>query len=310
METIAEKKQFGLTDLLMIIVTFMWGLNYVIVKIPLQEMSPLLLTSLRFIMGSIVCWLILFYKERNLRVDKRLILYFFITGVMANGLNQLAFIYGVSMTTSGATSIIFASTPACVALISQLLKLEKNNPKTWLGILVSFIGVIVVVSSSGKVFNGGRTALLGSILIVIASIFWSIYTIMLRYYFKDVSVIKVTTYSMTFTALFFILVSFKDILAADYTAFSTEAWLGVVFSGAFVIGISYILWNVGVQRIGATRTSTYAYLPPFVSIIVGSIFLNERISLLQIIGGSIIIIGLVYANRAKNQIKTIEALVD
>ncbi|MFZ5969751.1 MAG: DMT family transporter [Bacillota bacterium] len=303
MEDLDVRGRFSTIDMLLVSVVIFWGLNYVIVKVSLKEMEPLLFNTLRFTIGAAVCWVILLMKEKDIKISKKQFWQLMLTGVVANGINQIAFIYGVGKTTAGATSIILASTPGCVAFLASVLKLEKASMKTWIGIIISFAGVAFVVLGSGSLTGGGAESTWGNLLIVVATIFWSIYTILLRFLFKDVSTIKVTTYAMTFTTLFFLMITSKQILQCDWRAFSGTAWGGVFFSGVFVIGISYALWNVGIQKVGPTKTSIYANLPPFVSVLVGWLLLGETITSIQIIGGALIIMGLVYARKAREKFR-------
>jgi drug/metabolite transporter (DMT)-like permease len=292
-----RSNQFSTTDILLVFVAIIWGLNYVVAKISLREMNPLVFNSLRFVIGAVICWIILLVKETDFKVSRKELLHLLFMGIVAHGINQVAFVYGVSKTSAGTASLILAATPMCVAFLAGLLKLEKANGKTVMGIVISFGGVALVVLGSAGGIGISAVSNLGNILIVIATLFWSLYTIMIRLYFKDISIVKVTTYSMTLTAIFFTMISLKQIMAADWQAYSSAAWGGVVFSGVFVFGISYILWNIGIRKVGPTRTSIYANLPPFVSILAGWLVLGEVITKTQIMGGLLIIFGLVYANQ-------------
>jgi len=298
-EEIKARHSLSITDILLILVAVIWGLNYVIAKISLKEMDPLLFNSLRFVIGAMTCWLLVFVREKDISINRTQFWKLILFGIFIHGMNQITFIYGVSKTTAAATSIILASTPVWVALMASLLKLEKNNLSTWIGIIISFIGVTVVVISSGLGHNSSGASVYGNILVVIATFFWSLYTITIRMWFKDLSPIKVTAYSLSFAALFFVTISFNQIIQAEWEQFSLNAWGGVLFSGVFVFGISYMLWNSGIKKVGPTRTSIYANLPPFVSAVAGWLLLNERITAVQILGGVMIIIGLRCAAKAK-----------
>lgn len=301
MENSRNTNRFSTTDILLVFVAIIWGLNYVVTKISLREMNPLVFNSLRFVIGAVICWIILLLKEKDFRVSKRELVHLLMMGIVAHGINQVAFVYGVSKTSASTSSLILAATPMCVAFLASLLKLEKANNKTIMGIIISFGGVALVVMGAAGGKGVSMESHFGNILIVIATLFWSLYTIMIRLYFKDISIVKVTTYSMTLTAIFFSMISLKPILAASWDTYSSIAWGGVVFSGVFVFGISYILWNIGVRKVGATRTSIYANLPPFISILSGWLILGEVITKTQLMGGMLIIYGLIYASQ-KNKI--------
>ena len=292
----SKRLKLDFTDYVLIMVAILWGMNYVIVKVSLKEMNPLLFNTLRFVIGAIVCWIILLVKETNYKITKKEMLNMVILGIGIHSINQLAFIYGVAKTTAGTASIILASTPVWVAVIARIIGIEKTTLKMWSGIGISFLGAILVVGNQGLSANISQVGLQGNILIVIATIFWSIYTITVRILTQKLSIIKVTTYSLTFAAIFFISITSKEIINTNWDQFSVEAWLGVIYSGVFVFGISYILWNYVVKEVGATRASIYTNLPPFVSILLGWIFLGEKINFVQICGGFFILIGLYYVN--------------
>jgi DNA primase catalytic core len=177
-------------------------------------------------------------------------------------------------------------------------RLEKADTVTWIGILISFAGVTLVVVGSEQTIGAGADALWGNLLIVVAAIFWGMYTILLRVHFKDVSITKVTAYAMLFTTLPLIILFPGKILEANWALYSLEAWGGVLYSGIFVLGISNIIWNAGVQKVGPTKTSIYANLPPFISVLVGWVLLSESITMIQVLGGVLIIAGLAYAGKS------------
>ncbi len=286
-------------EIMLLLVAVIWGLNYVIVKISLKEMDPLIFNTARFAIGALVCWLILLIRERDYRLTADEIKKILILGIGVHALNQVTFVYGVARTTAATASIILATTPAWVSLFASGLKLDQYNPKIFIGIILSFLGTVFVVLNFGSVSVFSAGFLQGNILILLATIFWSLYTILVRLFFADMSAAKITAYSLTSTALFFAFISLPKLLAAPWSEFSPQAWLGMLYSGIFVFGISYVLWNSGIKAVGPTRTSVYANLPPFVSILFGRLLLGERIGLLQVFGGILILLGLNIVNRVK-----------
>lgn len=264
----------------------------------MREMEPLLYNTLRLIVGTAVCWIILLVKEKDIMISKKQFWHFVLIGVVAHGTHQIALVLGIEKTTAGASSIILASAPVFVAFMANVLKLEKADTVTWIGILISFAGVTLVVVGSEQTIGAGADALWGNLLIVVAAIFWGMYTILLRVHFKDVSITKVTAYAMLFTTLPLIILFPGKILEANWALYSLEAWGGVLYSGIFVLGISNIIWNAGVQKVGPTKTSIYANLPPFISVLVGWVLLSESITMIQVLGGVLIIAGLAYAGKS------------
>jgi drug/metabolite transporter (DMT)-like permease len=77
------------------------------------------------------------------------------------------------------------------------------------------------------------------------------------------------------------------------------AWAGLVYSAVFAIVVAYVIWNMGVQRIGGARTALYANLIPVVGAAAAAVFLNEPLTVLKVTGAAIIFAGLHLARTAR-----------
>lgn len=300
MDKINNNKSESIMNFLLILVTITWGTNYVIVKSATKEMSPFIFSTIRYVIGSITCWIILlFLRKESIKINKEEFKNLVILSIV-HILNQLTFVFGLKYTSAGTASIILASTPIWVILIAHIFKIERVNKKIWIGIIISFIGCIIVVTKLNTGFLFNKNDYIGNMLVLMATIFWSIYTVLVKQFFKNTSIVKVAAYSMSIGAIIFILLSAKTIINTDFTAFSMQAWLGAILSGILVFGISYTLWNIGVRLVGTTRTSIYANLPPFISILFAWLILGEKITIIQIVGGLFILYGLRYVNKKSN----------
>ncbi len=292
------RSRFNLLDIMLLLVAVFWGLNFIFVKVSLEEMDPLLYNTLRLMVGTIACWVILLVKEKEFAISKKQFWHFVLLGAVVHSVHQVTLVLGIAKTTAGASSILLASAPVFVAFTTSVLKLEQASKSTWIGIIISFAGVIFVVAAPGQVMGAGMDSLWGNLLMVAAAILWGIYTILLRVHFKEVSGIKVTAYALLFTTLPLIVLVLGRIPEADWASYSLKAWGGVFYSGIFVLGIANIIWNAGVQKVGPTKTSIYANLPPFISVLAGWLILKESVALTQILGGAFIIAGVLYANKS------------
>ncbi|HZG44515.1 MAG TPA: DMT family transporter, partial [Longimicrobium sp.] len=70
-----------------------------------------------------------------------------------------------------------------------------------------------------------------------------------------------------------------------------RAWGGLVFSAVFAIGLAYLVWYRGVERIGTTRTAIFANLTPVVALMAGAVLLDERPSALALVGAALTLAG-------------------
>lgn len=297
MDKVEDKKTL-IYNLSLMVVAVIWGANYVVVKVSLAEMDPLLYNSIRFLFGAVTCWIILiFITKESYAINKKDLVKIIILSII-HIMNQFAFVLGMERTSAGDTSIILASTPMWVALIAYIIKIEKIDLKIWTGISISFLGCFMVITQLDTSFSFVRDEYMGNLLILIATFFWSLYSIYIRMFFKNDSIIKITAYSMTCSSIIFIMLS-SNVIFHSIWNFSMKALNGAILSGTLVFGVSIFLWNNGVKKVGATRTSIYANFPPVVSLLLGWLIIGEKITFVQMIGGFLIIFGLYYINYKK-----------
>ena len=211
--------------------------------------------------------------------------------LIGNFVYQLLYIHGLARSRAGNTSLILATAPIFVAIIGTLAKQEKLRGWNWLGILVSFSGLYLLVAGSGAGLTWGSETLLGSLLVLAAASTWGLYTVLLKPLLQRYSVTKATAWIMTATTPLLVLTAIPDMLLQDWSAVSVESWVGLLFSAAVAIALSYVIWNSGVRRVGSARTAVYSYLTPLISVVVAWMFLGEAMRPVQAFGAVAIVVG-------------------
>jgi drug/metabolite transporter (DMT)-like permease len=153
-------------------------------------------------------------------------------------------------------------------------------------------GVSLVVlgrAAAGTGPQGGT--LLGTMLVFCGSVCWAIYTVLLVPYTQRVSSWYVIALSMAGGATLLVAAGGRAIVAHDWGATPSGAYLSMVYAGLGGLVIAYILWYRGVKVLGPTRTALYANLQPFIALVVAWMTLGETPRLWQIIGAATIVGG-------------------
>jgi drug/metabolite transporter (DMT)-like permease len=112
--------------------------------------------------------------------------------------------------------------------------------------------------------------------------------------------VKVTAYAMATGSLLLLPVSLRELARQSWSGVSVQSWAAFGFSTFVSGGIAFSLWYQGVQRFGVTRTVVYHYFVPFVAVIFAALFLGERISIVQIVGGIGILAGVALVQNTQN----------
>ena len=142
--SLPRTRSWGTTDLLMLGAVVIWGLNFTVVKLAIQDFSPMAFNALRFGLATVVMLAILGWRATSsgareppgvARADIPAII---LLGLLGHTLYQLVFINGLARTTPANSSLLMATSPIWVVIISYLLRIERVNRRMWAGILLSF----------------------------------------------------------------------------------------------------------------------------------------------------------------------------
>src|SRR5688500_17515309 len=161
------------------VLALLWGLAFVGIKEVVHEVSPATLTILRFAIAD-ACLIAIMAaapstRPRFERRDLWRVAVLAITGVP---MYHLALNWGEQRTSASVASLIVATAPVMVALLSAAVLRERQTTRRWLGIALAFGGVAVLALSNGS--GGASTSLVGVLVSVLAPISWAVYTIVAK----------------------------------------------------------------------------------------------------------------------------------
>ena len=301
-----EKREYqetlGITDLFMLFVALIWGINFTFVKIALSEFNPVVFNGIRLTFASIVLIFILFITKQGFKVPKKDIGKLVVLGIIGNSIYQLLFIYGINLTTASNTSIIMAMSPASVALLSSLFKHERIHWAAWVGIAFSFVGFYLVIVRQPGSFIFSLENFKGDMMIFCANLFWAVYTVFSKPLLGRITPLKWSSITLAVGTVFYLPFCVPVFSSQDFKQISFKAWAILAFSGIFALAVGYIVWYSSVKRIGNSKTVIYGNIVPIFTVIFAYILIAEKISFWQAVGTVIILAG-VYLTRSGYRFK-------
>ena len=113
----AAQPSFGVTDLLLLTMAVIWGVNFVVVKYATQIFSPVAFTGLRVGAAALFLLSVAFARGR-ISLPRRDVIGLLLLGVIGNALYQLFFVHGVARTRAGNAALIVGAAPAIIALFA------------------------------------------------------------------------------------------------------------------------------------------------------------------------------------------------
>ena len=283
------------TDLTMLLVVLIWGANFSIVKIALQQFPPLAFAALRFLVAGVLLWLVMRWREGPQPMSRAVLWKLTWVGIIGNTFYQVCFIYGISISSAANAALLIATTPAMIAGAGALLGQEKLRRPVVIGIGLALAGVALVLAARGLTFSS--ESLIGDLLLVGCSVFWTIYTLGVRSIGTGISPLRITTMTMLTGVPGLLLFSLPQLLSVEWASISVGSWAGFLYATVFGLVLAYVLWNNSVRLVGSNRTAIYGCAIPLVAALIAWPVLGEQPTPLQAVGAVLIISGVLMTRK-------------
>lgn len=291
----AARAGFSWTDLTMVAVVVIWGANFSITKIALQQIPPLAMAGLRFAMASALLWAVLRAVEGPQRLPPGAMRRLIWLGLVGNSFYQLCFLLGLSYTTAANASLIISTTPAMVAGAGALLGIERLRRSAAAGIALAIGGVALILAARGLSFGGD--GLVGDLLLLGCAVSWTVYTLGVRSLGAGISPLTITTWTTITGTPGLLLIGLPSLLRTDWAAVGWAGWGGLTYSAVLGVVVGYLLWNNSVRVAGPNKTAIYGCAIPMVAALVAWSTLGEAPTWVQGAGAVMIITGVLLTRR-------------
>ncbi len=291
---LSEKKNFSITDFYLITAMVIWGSDYPLAKIALQEVSPLSFAAVRTLLSTFFILPFFLKWEKSWFVSWRDFFWLSVLALLGTFLNRLFWSYGLASTTASNSALIMATSPIYVLILSALFFRGEVTLRSVLGVVTAFIGVALVIKNDWQGWGILSQTLLGDLFIMAASFCWSLLTILAKRILKDHSSLKVTTYIMLISSILFIPFVPNE-KPGGLWGISYQAQFSVLYVAIMGNGIAYFLFIQGIKSIGPLRTILYQYLSPVAAILFAIPILGETLTASQVWGALIIFGGIFLA---------------
>ena len=308
-------------DVLLVIMTIIWGTNYSIVKSAFREIDPQAFNAVRMMIASAVFLVIIaatrlvprraeaaaspdggdqvasiFHTPAPLtRRD-----WLGLTGlaVVGHSIYQYCFIAGLARTSVANTSLLLAATPVVIALASAALGLERIGRTHWAGAILSVLGIYAIVG--GAHLDVSTAA--GDLLTLAAVCCWATFTIGARPLMVHHSPVGVTGISMAIGTALYVPLVWGHLRGVDWGTVSGTTWLAVVYSALFALCVAYTIWYAAVRAIGSARTAAYSNVVPLVAMAAAVAFLGEPLGARKIAGAAAVLVGVALTRVGRKRI--------
>ena len=275
-----------------------WGCSFIFIKLGLEFLTPFGVAFGRCALGAGTLLLWAKYKKIALPKSRKLWAHLWVVSLLLNVIPGVLFALAETEVTSILAGIINAVTPL-MTLIAIMVVTREEKPKFYqvLGIGIGFIGVLTVLGA----WQGLGENPLWAVLVLLTAVtcygfsfpYSRRFVIPHKLQSESIAAAQVTTGAITLLPFYLI-----DGIAKDY--YRPGPVFAMLALGIFGSGFAYI-WNFRIMEVaGSAIASSVTYLTPVVAVIVGAIFLQERLYWYEPVGALIVLLG---AAIGQNRIK-------
>lgn len=272
-------------------VVVIWGLNFVVMKLGLRDLSPMLLGALRFAAASLP--LLLFVRMPALPWR------YLLAYGLAQGLGQFGFLFlGLKLgMTAGMASVVMQTQAFFTLMLAAPLLGERALRRQWIGIAVALAGLVLIATAHGE--GPGQMTLIGFILTLSAAFMWAGSNIVVRFATRAVPgydpfgfIVWSSLVPIVPFAIFAVLMEGPSTLVRQLANLDPGGLLAVLYLAWFATLLAYTLWTRLLQRHPAGRVVPFSLLVPVVGLAAAAVCFGERPSPAQWIGTSAVLLGL------------------
>jgi drug/metabolite transporter (DMT)-like permease len=282
--------------LLISLCALFWASNFIAAKILGSTIPPITLTLLRWLAVFILLtpvtavWI---YK--NINQIKRHAFYLIAMGLLSITLfNSLLYI-GIQDIQANKSAILQSTTPIVILLLCGFALKENITPRQWLGVTVSFLGVVALIVNGDISQLGQMTFAKGDLFILASVLCWAIYSIALRWRPAEIEEIAFINV-MAFVGIVGLApLTFFELQTVAMPTLNATDVLVIIYIAVFPSILAVLFWNKAVIKIGASNAGLFTHAIPIFTFALSAFFLGENVRSYHVIGLVLILTGVFFA---------------
>ncbi len=271
-----------------------WAGNFIVGRAVSNQHAPISLSFWRWFFASLILLPFVvkpMWKQRQL-IKENLARIFLLALLSISAFNSLAYI-ALQTTTATNATLLNSFIPIFILMISGFFLNEAISKIQIMGVLVSLAGVFVILTRLDMTIITNLKINQGDLWMLVAALDWALYSILLKYLRpNDLSPMPFLGIMMLIGTLALIPLFILNPFNEAPIIWNNDMIKALAYIAIFPSIVSYLAWNYGMQKLGATLGGQFIHLMPLFGALMAVVFLGEKIQLYHLIGGACIALGL------------------
>lgn len=265
-----------------------------------EGMNPNTVLLFRYVLGVPLLALLMWYRKIPFKLDSKSIGPTVLLGLLM-AVSSLTLFESYNYMNSGIASTLLFVYPVMVAIIMMFFFHEKNGPSLYICLIVMFIGLFLLVNPG----EGISLSPMGCLLVMISALTYALYIVFVNVSkrVRAIPTTKLLFYVLIWgSLLFFANIGLGNPLTLPHHGLQ---WINLMALAVIPTLLSLACTTAAIQLIGSTPTAILGSLEPVSAVLLSVFFLKQPISVMEIIGGSLIVVATVIVINDKSIDKTI-----
>jgi drug/metabolite transporter (DMT)-like permease len=268
--------------LLFVLVSFLWGIPYLLIKVAIDDLSPGLVVAGRVAIGAVIM-LAIAARRGSLAALRGRIPLVATVAVVHVVIPFLLITYGEVHITSSLTGLLIAIEPVAIALL--MMRAEPLGAGRVAGLTVGFAGVAVLV---GLDVSGDRLGLLGAAMVLLAALSYAVATILVQ---RRATGLPPEALAAGTTTVSAIVLAPAGLLSLPSEPVAARSWLALAALGVFCTAVAMLAFYELIALAGSNRAGLVTYANPVVAVLLGVLLLNEPLGVGTVAGFALVVAG-------------------
>ena len=283
------KQKNSIIYLFVFLAMLFWGMSFVWTSILLKYYQPITIIFIRLILSSAFLFLIMIGMKRTERILRKDIPIILFSAVFNPFLYFLGENYGLKFSSPTITSVIIATIPVFTPLAAWFFMRERITWYNFAGILISFIGVLIILVNKQLEFVIDPIGLFFLAGAVISAIIFTVFLKKLSARYSPLTLITFQNFTGIFLFMpFFFIFEFYDFIKVTPTLSILSSFL---FLSILASSLSYVFFAKAIKHLGMSKANVFSNLIPVFTAIFSFFILSEQFTLMKICGMVIVIAG-------------------
>jgi len=284
------------------ILGLVWGSNFIYMKWASEIISPLQIVFIRVLFGFIPVVCYAFFVKAIKLEHLKYSFHFLVMSLLGTTIYYYFYIKASPLLLSGVMGVLSGSIPLFTFILAYIfIKDEKINSTMVFGVIMGFIGVVLIANPFNQ--NLFQSNIEGVIYVTVGSLIVGSSFVYAKRFLSPLKIhfAALTSYQLGFALVLLLFIT--DYEGIENITSDTHVFLGTLIGlGLLGTGLAYILYYFIIEKLGAVTASSATYVPPVIALLIGYLFVDEEIGLLDCLATLFIFAGVFLINKKKKQV--------